>query len=113
MKGKKNIHISKHSKKRCKERLGLSKNNTDKVAEKALKNGIHYYDASGSLKRYIGYLYESHNRIANNIVIYNRNVYIFQNNRLITLIHLPNQYLEISDKIQRRLAASSKENEDG
>lgn len=100
---KNNINVSKHSKQRCKERLGISKKHTNKIAEKALKNGIHHTDATGSLKRYFGYLYESHNKIANNIIIYNRNVYIFRNTELITIMHLPNQYLEISDKTQKRV----------
>ena len=106
----KKINVSKHSKQRCKERLGISKKHTNKIAEKALQNGIRYTDVNGSLRRYMGYLYESHNKIANNIIIYNHNVYIFQNTKLITIMHLPNQYLEISDKAQKRVNERRNEN---
>lgn len=94
--------ITKHSKKRCKERLGLSKGDTNKMAEKAIEFGINYRDTSGSLRRYMSYLYESHNKEANNIILYNREVYIFNNKKLITIFHVPNQYYSTCDKIQKR-----------
>lgn len=98
-----NVEVTKHSKQRCKERLGLSKNNTDKMAEKALLTGIKYTDTTGRLKKYMSYLYESHNREANNIIIYSRQVFIFKDAKLLTIFHLPNQYCQIYDKIQKRL----------
>lgn len=98
-----NCIITKHSKERCKERLGLSKSCINKKAHKALKHGIHYYDASGSLKRYMGYLYESHYRDANNIIIYNRDVFIFKGSILITIFHVPKQYYATCDKLQRKI----------
>lgn len=101
--------ITKHSKKRCKERLGLSKNCINKKAELALKYGIHYYDATGKLKRYIGYLYESHDRDARNIIIYNRDVYIFRNNILLTIFHAPKQYHAMCDKIQKKIITKKEE----
>ena len=101
---------TKHSKKRCKERLGISKKDTDKIAEKALKYGIRYTDASGSLRRYMGYLYESHNRETGDIIIYNRYVFIFDGTKLITIFGLPNKYYEISDKKQAIKFEKLKEN---
>lgn len=98
----KKINVSKHSRERCKERLGLSKNCVQKKAENALLYGISHKDASGSLKRYIGYLYESHYRKANNILIYQREAYIFKDTKLITIFHIPKQYHAISDKLQKQ-----------
>lgn len=101
--GHKELSVSRHSTKRCKERLGISKKDTHKQAEKALKDGVRNTDTTGSLKRYMGYLYESHNREANNIILYNRDVYVFKDTRLITIFHLPNQYFAIYDKVQKRI----------
>lgn len=106
-----NLSTTIHSGKRCKERLGLSKKQVNKMAEKALMFGINHDDAIGSLKRYIGWLYESHNRIANNILLYNREIYIFKDKRLITIFHLPHQYCEVCDKIQKRKEERGNKNE--
>jgi hypothetical protein len=97
-----NLTTSRHSSERCKERLGLSKKQVGKMAEKALTMGVTHNDVSGSLKRYVGWLYESHNREANNIILYNREIYIFKDKRLITIFHLPHQYCEVYDKVQKK-----------
>lgn len=105
--------ITKHSKERCKERLGLKKSCTNKKAEMALKYGIHHYDTVGSLKKYMSYLYESHNRKANNIIIYNRDVFVFNGKILITLFHIPTHYYSVCDKLQKKLNEKRGEKEHG
>lgn len=102
MKGKKPI-ITKHSKNRCKERLGLGKKYTNTIASKALTNGLKYYQLTGQLKKYVGFLYESHDRRTNNIILYNREVFVFQDNKLITIFHLPRQYYVKYDKLQKKI----------
>ena len=52
------------------ERVGLTKKNTDKFAEKALTLGIKHSETSGKLNKYITKLYFN-NKNANNIRIYN------------------------------------------
>lgn len=101
--------VTKHSRKRCKERLGLSKNCINKKAKEALMHGIHFYDTSGNLKKYMGYLYESHERGARNIIIYNRDAYIFKGKILLTIFHVPKQYHAACDKIQKKKLESIKE----
>lgn len=103
--------VTKHSKKRCKERLGLSKKCIDKKAKEALIYGIRFYDASGNLKKYMGYLYESHDRDARNIIIYNRDVYVFKGKVLLTIFHVPKQYHAACDKIQKKKFKNIKESE--
>lgn len=94
--------VTKHSKNRCKERLGIKKSCINKKAENALKYGIYHYDAVGSLRKYMSHLYESHNRKADNIIVYNRDIYIFCERTLVTIYHVPTKYYAICDKLQRK-----------
>lgn len=86
-----------HGEERIKDRIG-KKINID-IANKALNNGISHSETTGSLKRYIDSLY-FRNQSANNIKIYNYNVYIFVNTLLITILMLPNKYKSTVDKIK-------------
>lgn len=90
-----------HAKNRAKQRLGISKGMTNKIADKALKYGICHKDTKGKFKSYIDKLYLIE-RQANNIRIYNRKIYLFHNDVLITILNLPNMYLKVADKIQKR-----------
>lgn len=90
-----------HAKQRTKERLGLSKNLTDKIAQKALDNGVIHSETAGSFKRFYDGLYLRH-RNANNIRVYNRKVYLFNDEVLITIINLPNKYNVLADKLQKK-----------
>ncbi|MDH6674279.1 hypothetical protein M2277_004971 [Paenibacillus sp. LBL] len=90
-----------HAKQRTKDRLGLSKKLTDKLAQKALDYGIKHSDTAGSLRRFMDSLYLSQ-RNANNIRIYNRKIYLFHDTILVTIINLPNKYSTLADKIQKR-----------
>lgn len=91
---------TKHSRKRTKDRLGLSKKLADKNAQKALERGITHSEAKGSLSRYLDGLYLSH-EVANNIKVYHRNVYLFRGDRLITIIQLPKNLYVVADKLQK------------
>jgi N-acetylneuraminic acid mutarotase len=95
------LKITKHSKKRSKERLGVSNKLTGKLAEKALKFGISQSDVKGNLKRYMDGLYLRHKN-ANNTKIYNRKVYVFHNEVLITIMNVPNNLSQAADKAQKR-----------
>lgn len=97
-----NVIVTTHAKKRAKERLGISKNLTIKLAEKALTYGLTHSDAKGSLKKYCDKIYLSHKK-ANNIRIYNRKVFVFKDSILITIINLPNNLLNIVDNIQNNM----------
>ena len=96
------IIITTHAKKRAKERLGIGKNLTVKLAEKALTYGLTHSDTKGSLKRYCDKIYLSH-RKANNIRIYNRKIFVFKDSILITIINLPNNLSNIADSIQNNM----------
>ena len=101
------MYVTKHGATRMRERVGLTKKNTDKFAEKALNLGIKHSETSGKLNKYITSLYFN-NKNANNIRVYNRNVYIFSNDKLITVLNLPKDFWKMEDKIKERKRASEK-----
>jgi hypothetical protein len=85
------MRVTRHAAKRTRSRLGLPKRSVTKNAESALHYGLTHKETAGSLNRYITGLYLKH-KTANNIRIYCDTVYIFQNERLITLFPLPQKY---------------------
>lgn len=89
-----------HGRQRLKQRLGINKKSKDKVVERALANGIPHKELRGALKEYIGDLYKKQ-YTANNIKIYGENVFIFKDDLLITVFHLPNRYKKFLAKIKR------------
>jgi hypothetical protein len=95
-----------HAKERVKERLGISKKLTSKIADKALKHGVKHFNAKGKLKKYMDSLYLN-NKKANNITIYNREVYIFKDLILITVLNLPKDLIKIADKIQKNINSNN------
>ena len=96
-----------HGEDRIMEREGLNKKSVQKIANKALKDGIKHSDTVGSLKRFLDKLYLAHKN-ANNIRILNRKVYLFHKefdgrNVLITVINLPYKYHKTVDKIKNKI----------
>lgn len=97
--------VTNHAKQRTKDRLGVSKKIADKIALKALENGVTHSLAKGNLKSYLDKLYLKH-RNANNLRVYNRKVYLFNQSVLITVINLPNNLIKTADKIQKNMKIS-------
>ena len=95
------VVMTNHSIKRTKERVGLSKKIADKNAQKALEYGITHSECKAGLRRYLDKLYLSNNN-ANNVRIYHRFVYMFRDNRLITILPLPHKFYDLADKLQRQ-----------
>lgn len=91
-------NITRHAKKRFKQRLGVHKGDANKNAKKALKSGIKHNETEGSLNRYITALY-FRNRTANNIRIWNGSVYLFSGEKLITVFHVPKKYVGDVERI--------------
>lgn len=99
-----------HGKRRTKNRLGLSKKNTVKQADKALEFGVCHADAKGRLKKYMDGLYLRHEK-GNNNRVYNRKVYIFNGVVLITVLNLPNYLCGAADSIQKKISKEEIEGE--
>jgi len=96
---------SDHAKKRMKERLGANKQAIHRMAVNALNKGITHSETSGSLKRFMDYLFLSH-KTATNLRIYNNAVFLFdKREHLITVIKLPGRY----NSVVKRINNSKKE----
>ena len=85
------IKITAHAFERAKERLSLSSDSLKKMADKAYDQGIKHSDTKGALNKYLSSLFFRHKN-ANNIRIYGEFVYIFINNKLVTLYVIPSEY---------------------
>lgn len=86
------LQVSKHGAKRARERVGLPKKAVERNAQRALTEGIGYKEASGSLKRYISWLYERYDGNGNNIRIYGDKVWVFHDGILITVLNVPGEH---------------------
>lgn len=85
------IEISRHARYRIKERIGISKTSSEKIADKALEFGKNPNDYKGSFKRYLSKIYFT-NKAINNIRVYNNYIYLFQNLILVTVLLVPYKY---------------------
>jgi hypothetical protein len=98
----KNIIKTNHAVKRGKERPHFNKATMDRLLPKIYDHGVTFEDSTGRLKSYFSWLYLSHEKSADNIRIYGRFVYIFQGEKLITILPLQKQYYSAVSKIQKR-----------
>lgn len=95
------LRVSRHGAKRVRERLGLPKSSVQKNAEKALKYGCERFEASGPFRRYLDAIFWEYGT-ANNLRVYNRFLYIFCGETLVTVLNIPLKYIESADILQRR-----------
>ena len=93
--------ITKHSRKRAKERIGINDKSLERMTPIVLENGIGHSELPGKLKKYVDGLFLSHGN-GNNIKIYGNHTYIFMNDVLITILHLPKRYSKTIQKIKSR-----------
>jgi hypothetical protein len=93
--------VTKHAKRRIKARAGINKRSSERLAEKAFMYGITHAELSGSLCRYIDGVYLKY-RKANNIRIYNHQVFLFRGTVLITMFPLPTKYYSTIENIKNK-----------
>ena len=86
--------VTNHAYKRAKKRMRWSKSTTNKMARLALEKGKSHSDIKGKLNRYISKLWFT-NKTANNTKIYGEDVYLFNNNTLITIYRVPTQLIKL------------------
>lgn len=87
----KKIIITDHAFERAEERLNIGKKSLERFANKAYAQGIKHADTKGKLKKYITKIWAVDKEV-NNVRIYGENVFLFVDNRLITLYQLPNEF---------------------
>ena len=90
--------VTKHGEKRMRERVGVPKAATKRMAQLAYENGLRRDEVSGSLGRYFDAEF-FHDGSANNVRIWSGKVWIFSDNRLVTVVGIPAKYKKTVEKI--------------
>lgn len=96
-----NVTVTRHAGKRIRQRLGINKKSTEKVAEKAIQLGITHAEAKGKLSRHLDGIFLL-NCKPTNMRVYNHSIYLFNGTTLITVLPLPNRFWIYADKLQQR-----------
>ena len=100
--------VTRHGDRRTRERMGIPRSAVKRMAAKAMTEGFTRQDCSGSLRRYLDFLYH-YNETANNIRVWSEKVWIFSDNYLITVLDLPTRYRNAANSL---LAKKGAENND-
>lgn len=95
------MRLTRHALQRGKERLGLRDEAIERLAERALNEGLRTSDTSGRFRRYLDKLFLSHGK-AGNLRVYGEKIYLFNGSLLITIFHLPNEYKKAAAKLRTR-----------
>lgn len=95
------ISITEHAYDRMKERLGWNRKAGERMAQKAFVQGITHGETRGSLHRYLDGIFLSYNN-ANNMKIYGEAIFIFRNDKLITVYALPTKYRKYMAESKRK-----------
>lgn len=94
--------VTNHAKKRIKERINIPKSSVDRIAKKAIQNGLKHSETTGQLCKFLDKLFLSH-RTARNMRVFNQKVFLFSKDMiLITVVPLPNNLKKIVDKDNER-----------
>ena len=81
------VHVTRHAKKRLKERSGLQKGSMARISEKAFTQGINYGDTKGRLRKWIAKVdFDSGTKMTK---LYGDTLYLFDDNRLVTILQVP------------------------
>ena len=104
------VNISEHAAERAKSRFSLKRDALERLAERALWEGIGHRQANGRLKRYFDMLYLQ-NRTANNVRIYGEVVFLFNGDTLITLWRVPANMMKIVRRLQDKNKSATERGE--
>lgn len=85
------MKVTRHARKRAKERAGIGKKNIVQMSSRVFKEGLTYRDLNGKLKGWVSGKYIC-NPAANNIRLYGDQCYIFSGRTLITVFPIPEEY---------------------
>lgn len=82
-------YITRHGGQRVRKRLGKPKKSVARIATRALEKGLGQKDVKGRLNRYLEKLW--HFGYANNIRLFQEQVFIFDGEKLVTVFPLPSK----------------------
>jgi hypothetical protein len=86
------IHITQHAYIKARERFKWKNKTLDSMAVKAFIEGITQDQTKSLLNKYIEEKYKMHG--CNNVKIYGQNIFMFIDNKLVTLYRLPNSLIK-------------------
>ena len=94
--------LTKHASMRMSQRCGIQKKTQAKVVRRAWRHGLTHSESSvdPNLKRWIDGLYLSH-RKPNKILLYGNGAYLFKDDVLITVIHIPESLQESVNRLRK------------
>ncbi|MCL2415829.1 MAG: hypothetical protein FWD01_03350 [Defluviitaleaceae bacterium] len=92
------ITITKHAKRRIKQRCGHS---SERTAKAAFERGLKHSECIGKLKQYCNSQL-SRNADTGNIRFYGNYVYVFSDAKLVTVFEIPQKYKAIVNKMIAR-----------
>ena len=88
------VILTNHSKRRARQRVGLTKNQTEMSASRAFKFGIRHSEVKqGELREWMTAEYFKY-KTANNCIYYANHLYLFHNSTLITILSAENRFEE-------------------
>ena len=86
--------ITNHGRKRMRERCGLNKKSVERIAEKAFTEGLTTDQVKGALKKWC---VEHEKQEDAQVKVYGNFLYIFRENRLITLLNIPSKFNKLTN----------------
>lgn len=94
--------LTKHASMRMSQRCGIQKKTQAKVVRRAWRHGLTHSESSvdPNLKRWIDGLYLSQ-RKPNKILLYGNGAYLFKDDILITVIHIPESLQENVNRLRK------------
>ncbi len=82
------LHITEHAFRRAKERLGLSRSATERMAARTFSEGVRHNEVAGALKSFLDDVFLSR-RTADNARVYGEIVWVFSGHSLLTVLWVP------------------------
>lgn len=87
------IIITRHAYKRAKERLRWKKSVLRRMAQVAFEEGFTHAETKGQLRGFLDKVWLNY-KVCNNIRIYGEHVYIFADNRLVTIYRVQTKLIK-------------------
>jgi len=86
------MEITQHAYQRAKKRFSWTGSTLDRMAAKALAEGMLHAEAKGKLRKYLDGVWLRHRN--GNFRIYGQNLYIFVGEKLVTLYRIPSELVK-------------------
>lgn len=83
--------VTNHADQRIRQRVGVPRSAVRRLAARAKSDGIERRETTGSLRRYLDYIYH-YNTTQPTIYVWSEKVFIFVDQALVTVLNLPTRY---------------------